>query len=184
MYLFFGLQGESPENGEFSWIRLETFGNSRPKKFERRSPETIGDEKSPTLAGLSATKEGNSPKRGLPGWRHSADRTRLQANSLLTGNFTGILRFRGSLDRFRSKKPLRRSHFSRNSLRKLTGKIFQRTGNFFAGIREFRVTVTDCAWRHGRKRQFLARFVVGGSAKQTNGRYFGRPMRPDRASPR
>jgi hypothetical protein len=27
-------------------------------------------------------------------------------------------------------KPLRRSHFSRNSLRKLTGKIFQRTGNF------------------------------------------------------
>jgi hypothetical protein len=27
--------------------------------------------------GLSATKEGNSPKRGLPGWRRSADRTRL-----------------------------------------------------------------------------------------------------------
>jgi len=40
------------------------------------------------------------------------------------------LRFRGSLDRFYSKKPLRCSHFSRNSLRKLTGKIFRRTGNF------------------------------------------------------
>jgi hypothetical protein len=26
---------------------------------------------------------------GLVGWRRSADRTRLQANSLLTGNFTG-----------------------------------------------------------------------------------------------
>src|ERR1700726_1081620 len=38
---------------EFSWIRLETFGNSRPKKFEHRSPETNGDEKSPRLAGLS-----------------------------------------------------------------------------------------------------------------------------------
>jgi hypothetical protein len=25
----------------------------------------------------------------LPGWRRSADRTRLQENSLLTGNFTG-----------------------------------------------------------------------------------------------
>src|ERR1700693_1904154 len=30
-----------------------------------------------------------SPSVGLPGWRRSADRTRLQANSLLTGNFTG-----------------------------------------------------------------------------------------------
>lgn len=38
---------------EFSWIRLETFGSSRPKKFERWSLETIGDEKSPHLAGLS-----------------------------------------------------------------------------------------------------------------------------------
>src|SRR5258707_5549776 len=26
---------------------------------------------------------------GLPGWRRSADRTRLRKNSLLTGNFTG-----------------------------------------------------------------------------------------------
>jgi len=40
------------------------------------------------------------------------------------------LRFRGSLDRFYSKKPLRCSHFSGNSLRKLTGKILRRTGNF------------------------------------------------------
>jgi hypothetical protein len=38
---------------EFSWIRLETFGNSRAKKFDHRSLETIGDEKSPHLAGLS-----------------------------------------------------------------------------------------------------------------------------------
>src|SRR5476651_565077 len=42
---------------EFSWIRLETFGNSRPKKFEHRSPETNGDEKSPRLAGLSHPKK-------------------------------------------------------------------------------------------------------------------------------
>src|SRR5882757_9577592 len=32
---------------------------------------------------------GQSVKAGLRGWRRSADRTRLQANSLLTGNFTG-----------------------------------------------------------------------------------------------
>jgi hypothetical protein len=30
-----------------------------------------------------------SPSVGLPGWRRSGDRTRLHANSLLTGNFTG-----------------------------------------------------------------------------------------------
>jgi hypothetical protein len=30
-----------------------------------------------------------SPAATLPGWRRSADRTRLRANSLLTGNFTG-----------------------------------------------------------------------------------------------
>jgi hypothetical protein len=29
------------------------------------------------------------PTAGLAGWRRSADRTRLSANSLLTGNFTG-----------------------------------------------------------------------------------------------
>jgi pimeloyl-ACP methyl ester carboxylesterase len=30
-----------------------------------------------------------NPNATLPGWRRSADRTRLRANSLLTGNFTG-----------------------------------------------------------------------------------------------
>src|SRR6202048_618059 len=43
----------------------------------------------PAFGGPFSSKEGNSLKRGLPGWRRSADRTRLHANSLLTGNFTG-----------------------------------------------------------------------------------------------
>src|SRR6202035_5302763 len=47
--------------------------NSRPKKFESRPPET----KSPRLAPFSS-KEGNSLKLRLPGWRRSADRTRLR----------------------------------------------------------------------------------------------------------
>jgi hypothetical protein len=38
---------------EFSWIRPETFGNFRPEKCERGSPETFEGEKSPHLAGLS-----------------------------------------------------------------------------------------------------------------------------------
>ena len=62
-----------------------------------------------------------------PGWRRSADRTRLQTNSLLTGNFTGKIAVSGLLS---GKKPLCRSAFSHNSLRKLTGKIFRRTVNF------------------------------------------------------
>jgi hypothetical protein len=59
--------------------------------------ETFNNQKSPLLAGLSVTKEGNSLKRGLPDWRRSADRTRLRPNSLLTGNFTGKIAFFGFL---------------------------------------------------------------------------------------
>jgi hypothetical protein len=33
----------------------------------------------------------------MPGWRRSADRTRLHLNSLLTGNFTGKFRILGLL---------------------------------------------------------------------------------------
>ena len=36
-----------------------------------------------------AASEENSPTTALPGWRRSADRTSLQANSLVSGNFTG-----------------------------------------------------------------------------------------------
>ena len=39
--------------------------------------------------GFLALPRVKSPDAGLPGWRRSADRTRLQTNSLLTGNFTG-----------------------------------------------------------------------------------------------
>jgi hypothetical protein len=60
--------------------------------------ETFNNQKSPPLAGLSAAKEGNSLKRGLPGWRRSADRTGLQANSLVSGNFTGNFAILGLRD--------------------------------------------------------------------------------------
>src|SRR5450432_2302984 len=43
----------------------------------------------PAFSGPFSSKEGNSLKRGMPGWRRSADRTRLRTNSLPTGNFTG-----------------------------------------------------------------------------------------------
>jgi hypothetical protein len=40
------------------------------------------------------------------------------------GILQGILRFWGSETQFSTKKPLRCSHFSSNSLRRLSGKIF------------------------------------------------------------
>jgi hypothetical protein len=43
----------------------------------------------PAIGGLPATKEEDSLNRGLLGWRCSADRTRLHAISLLSGNLTG-----------------------------------------------------------------------------------------------
>jgi hypothetical protein len=52
----------------------------------------------------------NSQTAALSGWRRSADRTRLQANSLLTGNFTGnfaILGLSGADEEQKSAVPQR-----------------------------------------------------------------------------
>jgi hypothetical protein len=46
------------------------------------------------------------------------------------GILQGILRFWGLETRFSTEKPLRCSHFSSNSLRRLSGKIFWGLGNF------------------------------------------------------
>jgi hypothetical protein len=43
--------------------------------------------KSPHSRALLALQRLKSPGLGMPGWRRSADRTCLQENSLLTGNF-------------------------------------------------------------------------------------------------
>ena len=69
-------------------------------------------------------------KAGLVGWRRSADRTRLQGNSLLTGNFTGKSAISRPRETFLKQETTVPQRFSDNSLLKLTGKIFRRTGNF------------------------------------------------------
>ncbi len=69
-----------------------------------------------------------SPVERLPGWRRSADRTRLHANSLLTGNFSGKP---GNLAAQRGDsraEALHRSHFRGSSLIQLTGNISGATG--------------------------------------------------------
>src|ERR1700724_1320811 len=66
-------------------VLLNSAGDFRevsPKNSKTTQLETFNNQKSPLLAGLSAAKEENSLKRGMPGWRRSADRTCLRANSL------------------------------------------------------------------------------------------------------
>jgi hypothetical protein len=94
-------------------------------------------QESPPIAGLSRLIGRSDGMPGLRGWRHSADRARLQANSLLTGNLTGnsaISEVQKPISRQEALVPQR---LSRNSLRKLTGKKIwitgiekPRTGNF------------------------------------------------------
>src|ERR1700733_1527073 len=93
------LQGESPENGSFIEFGQRLLGIFAEKVRKWRNWRLLTIRKSPPLAGLSATKEENSLKCGLPGWRRSADRTRLRANSLLTGNLTGKMVVLGSQSR-------------------------------------------------------------------------------------
>jgi hypothetical protein len=67
VHLFFSLQGEAPENGSFPGFGWRLLG----------------------ILGTKAQPSGNSLKTRMPGWRCSADRTRLHQNSLLSGNLTG-----------------------------------------------------------------------------------------------
>jgi hypothetical protein len=60
-------------------LRLRQFGSS----------ETGAELQKPANSGLFCSLRVAPTASGLPGWRRSADRARLQPNSLLTGNFTG-----------------------------------------------------------------------------------------------
>jgi len=67
----------------------ETFDDLGRKLSNWESGDRLLNRKSPPLAGFSAVLEADSHPTKLPGWQRSADRTRLHASSLLTGNFTG-----------------------------------------------------------------------------------------------
>jgi len=71
-----------------------------------------------------------------PGWRRSADRTRLQPNSLLTGNFTGKIASFG-FQKHRDVTNCRASGaFQAFSLPELSGKLIRETANFQESSRE------------------------------------------------
>ena len=94
------LRSRSPENGNISNIRRRLSAISLrdwPNSASRDRPQFAKARHWRAFLRLLRVK---SPVAALPGWRRSADRTRLHANSLLTGNFTG--NFAGS----RASRPM------------------------------------------------------------------------------
>jgi hypothetical protein len=70
----------------------------RSENAQNRSPETGGQfAKARHWRAFLRVSGIVSPSAGLPGWRRSADRARLQANSLLSGNLTGNFAISGVL---------------------------------------------------------------------------------------
>ncbi len=74
------------------------------------------------------------------------------------GILQGILRFWGLETRFSTKKPLRCSHFSSNSLRKLTAKIFWGTANLFQVSANFYVILTGLGSRRNARTDDISAF--------------------------
>src|SRR5258707_6024212 len=72
--------------------------------------------------------------------------------------YQGILRFWGLETRFSTKKPLRCSHFSSNSLRKLTAKIFWGTANLFQVSANFYVILTGLGSRRNARTDDISAF--------------------------
>ena len=78
-----------PKTGVFQ-LSAGDYRLFRSENAQNRGPETGGQfAKARHWQAFLLISGTFSPGAGLPGWRRSGDRTSLQANSLLTGNFTG-----------------------------------------------------------------------------------------------
>jgi hypothetical protein len=80
------------------------------------------------LAGLPANKEENSLNRGLLGRRCSADRTRLHAISLLSGNLTGNSAILRHLETVLAQETAVLQPLIEQFPTQLTGKLFRGQG--------------------------------------------------------
>jgi hypothetical protein len=89
------------------------------------------------LAGFLRCVEAHSRSPALPGWRRSADRTCLRANSLLTGIFTEKIAIMGGPGTVSSRKRLHCSLFSNNSLLGNNREYMWRNREFHKVIRDF-----------------------------------------------
>jgi hypothetical protein len=76
-------------------------------------------------------------------------------NSLVSGNFTGNFAISGLRQLIPEQETAALQHFPEQFPNKLTGKIFQALGNFYA-ITGYFAELSNCRTAHGRKRAFLA----------------------------
>jgi len=92
------------------------------------------------------------PNAWLGGWRRSGDRTRLHANSLLTGNFTGKTALLGLLGPIsRQEVPVLQPLLEQFPTR-INREKFSKNREFYLGIREF-LTATRSVFTYPTKRK-------------------------------
>jgi hypothetical protein len=78
-----------------------------------------------------------SPVAGLVGWRRSGDRTGLQANSLVSGNFTGNFSILGLRDTIWSQETAVPQPFLEQFPTQINRENISTKREFSAGNREF-----------------------------------------------
>jgi hypothetical protein len=78
-----------------------------------------------------------SPAAALPGWRRSADRTRLHATSLVTGNFTGNFAILAPCEPSSMQDTAVLQRFLAQFPKQIIREKISRNKEFLGGIREF-----------------------------------------------
>jgi hypothetical protein len=76
----------------------------------------------------------------MPGWRRSADRARLHAISLLSGNLTGNFAILRHLEKVLEQETAAPQSLFAQFPTQINRENISTNREFFAGIREFRVT--------------------------------------------
>jgi hypothetical protein len=154
------------------------------------SSETDVELQKPANSGLFCSLRGGAPLASeMLGWRRSADRTRLHAISVLSGNLTGNFAILSIRRRFWRRKTLCRRDLSDNSLCKLTGKILRRsrnlkarTGNLIAKRQRLSAVSKMRFWLGSGQRQRNACGVTLAKISHRSSRCsirFGRSCMPD-----
>src|SRR5207247_11376543 len=92
------LSPESPENGNIRHCGRRLAGISATSSRNWESIDSFQNRESRHWRAFLTLWAKHSRSSTLPGWRRSADRTSLQANSLESGNFTGNFAILGLRD--------------------------------------------------------------------------------------
>jgi hypothetical protein len=132
-----GLRPLSPENGHISNIRQRLSASSVPHRPISESGDQPRIHKSPPSAGPSAGIRAISSDR-RNGWLATQCRSHLSPGKFPANRefYREFCIFEAKETTFVAREPLCCSHFSSNSLHKLTGKETSVNREFSAGIRE------------------------------------------------